>query len=68
MSRNAAATEIQALIEQLDGLALRGERLALASGGLVDPMWFRSVRASMKMAAGDLDQRGLLVSTGEKTP
>lgn len=66
MSRNAAATEIQALIERLHGLAVRGERLAQASGGMVDPMWFRSVQASMNMAAGDLDTKGLLVPSNSE--
>lgn len=61
MSRNAAATEIQAAIEQLHGLAARGERLAMASGGMVDPLWFRAAQSAMVLAAGDLDRNGLLV-------
>lgn len=71
MSRNAAATEIQALMAQLSGMARRGERLAQASGGMVDPMWFRAVQSSMAGAAGDLDSKGLLVPISpepENTP
>lgn len=60
MSRNATVTE---LMQQINGIAKRGERLARASGGLVDPMWFSAVQASMSMAAGDLDAKGLLVPT-----
>ena len=58
MSRNDAATELQSLIEQINGMAVRAERLAKASGGLVDYRWFRGVQASMSMAIGDLDQKG----------
>ncbi len=61
MSRNAAATELQSLIEQINGMAARAERLAIASGGLVDPKWFRGAQISMAMAGGDLESKGLFV-------
>lgn len=61
MSRNAAATELQSLIEQINGMATRAEKLAQASGGMVDPKWFRGVQTCVGMAAGDLEQKGLLL-------
>ena len=67
MSRNAAAAELQTLIEQIDAMALRAERLAIASGTLVDPKWFRGARASISMAAGDLDQKGLWQRAAQTT-
>lgn len=60
MSRNAAAAELQSILESIQGLAIRGERLAEASGGIVDPVWFRGMQTSVTMAAGDLHQKGLL--------
>lgn len=64
MSRNSAARELQDVIEQLARIASRGERLAQCSGGLVDAKWFRSAHAMASMAAGDLDQQGLLMPHG----
>lgn len=61
MSRNAAARELQDVIEQLQSIAVRGERLAQASGGLVSPGYFRAAQTMASMAAGDLDQKGLLM-------
>lgn len=58
-SRNAVAAELQTIIEQIDGMCLRAERLATSSGGMVDPGRFRAGRAAMRLAAGDLDQKGL---------
>lgn len=66
MSRNAAVTELQALITQLRVIAERGERLAAASGGMVNPMYFRAVQGQMALAAGDLDSKGLLVPVAEE--
>lgn len=63
MSRNGAASEIQSVLEQLHTLAARGERLAVASGGLVSPSHFRAMQTMVSGAAGDLDQKGLLQST-----
>lgn len=60
MSRAAAAAELQELIEILQNLSTRGERLAAASD-LVDPKWFRSIQTASVMAAGDLDSKGLLL-------
>ena len=60
MSRKAAAAELQDLIEQMHALCARGARLAEASGGLVNPSYFRGAASAMTMAAGDLDQKGLL--------
>lgn len=61
MSRQAVASELQALIEQMQQMCERGERLASSSGGLVNPTWFRGASSAMVGAAGDLDQKGLLV-------
>lgn len=61
MSRNIAAREMQELIEQVQVLLGRGERLAQASGGMVSPKHFRGARTMMAMAAGDLDEKGLLL-------
>lgn len=61
MSRNAAATELQDLIERLNSLAAQAERLATASGGLVNPSHFRGMQAMATMAMGDLDSKGLAV-------
>lgn len=65
MSRAAVAAELQEVMGQLTGIAKRGERLAESSGGMVDAVWFRSVQASMCMAAGDLDSKGLLLQPVE---
>jgi hypothetical protein len=61
MSRNAVATELTELIEQLQDLSRRAERLASSSGGLVDPGYFRACHTAAVMAAGDLDSKGLLL-------
>jgi hypothetical protein len=62
MSRIAAAGELQAVIEHLQRLTERGERLAESSGGLVDGKWFRGAQAMLMMAAGDLHAKGLVVT------
>lgn len=59
--KNVAAAEMQSLIEQLQGLIARGERLAQSSR-LVDPRWFRGAQTMATMAAGDLDEKGLLTT------
>jgi hypothetical protein len=66
--RQAAGRELQTLIEQINGLTLQAERLAVASGGLVDPKYFRGARAAMQLAAGDLDQKGLLDRKQDAAP
>lgn len=60
MSRNVVAVEIQHLLEQLQQQCQNGERLAAASG-LVDPKRFRAMQVCVMQAAGDLDQKGLLL-------
>lgn len=62
MSRNAAVAELSEVIRQINTLAERGERLALASGGLVSPGRFKTAQGCMTLAAGDLDEKGLLVN------
>jgi hypothetical protein len=59
MSRNAVAAELQRLIEDLQRLCAQAERLA-ASSGMVSPSHFRGAQTMLTMAAGDLDQKGLL--------
>ena len=66
MSRNSAAYELQNLITEIDGRAIRAERLAEASGGLVNALWFRAAQRNMQMAAGDLDSKGLLLPEREE--
>lgn len=60
MSRQAAARELQSLLEQLNRLTVEAENLAKASGDLCDPKYFRGARSMVQMAAGELDQKGLL--------
>jgi hypothetical protein len=67
-SRQAAGRELQSLIEQINGLTQQAERLAVASGGLVDPKYFRGAKSMMQMAAGDLDQKGLLDRKQDTAP
>lgn len=62
MSRAIAAAELQEVIEQLQTVCARGERLAAASGGLVDPKYFRGAASMAVMAMGDLDQKGLYLA------
>lgn len=66
MSRNAAAAELQRLIGELQALCTRAERLADASGGLVDPKYFRAAMLHAVYAAGDLHSKGLLVADAEQ--
>lgn len=65
MSRNAVAAELTELIGQLQGMLQRAERLAQSSGGLVQPKWFAGAIGLMTMAAGDLDEKGLLLRKEE---
>lgn len=58
MSRQAVARELQSLLEQIDRLLIEAENLAKASA-LVNPSYFGGARASIQLAAGDLDQKGL---------
>lgn len=61
MSQRAiVAAELQHLLEQLQLAILNAERLA-ASSGLVNPQHFRAMLASVSLAAGDLDEKGLLL-------
>lgn len=57
--RNVVAAELATLIGELQQQLLRAEALAQSSG-LVRPHWFRGAQTAMAMAAGDLDQKGLL--------
>ncbi len=66
MSRNAAARELENVIRQMQQIAESGERLAMASGGLVDPKHFRAARLAAMYAAGDLDSKGLIEGPTEK--
>lgn len=59
MSRHAVADEFRKILTELQQAAARGEALAM-SGGMVDPKWFRGIKTLVQMAAGDLDQKGLL--------
>lgn len=65
-SRNAAAGELQAIIEQIQALSRRGERLADATGGLCEARHFRSVMVGATLAAGDLHSKGLLLGEVEQ--
>jgi hypothetical protein len=65
MSRAAVAAELQRVIADLQGLCKRGERLAEASGGLVDAKHFRAAMSGAILAAGDLDAKGLLTAPVE---
>lgn len=61
MSQRALiAAEMQHLLEQLQQHIEACERLAKASG-MVDPKHFRAMQTSVMLAAGDLDQKGLLI-------
>lgn len=60
MSRNAVATELSRQMLELQRLLRDAEQLAAASK-LIDPKWFRGAQTSVMMAAGELDQKGLLV-------
>lgn len=57
--RNVVAAEIQSLLEQMQALALNGERLAAASR-MVSAAHFRAMQTAISMVAGELDQKGLL--------
>ena len=59
MSRNACAAEIQSLLEQLQALVDRGDALA-RSTGMVNASLFGAMRTAVTLAAGELDQKGLL--------
>lgn len=59
MSRVRVARELQSLIEQADKLLAEAEGLARSSR-LINPSYFGGARSSMRLAAGDLDQQGLL--------
>lgn len=58
--RAVVAAEIQHLLEQLQLQIDALERIAMSSG-LVNPMHFRAMRTMAAGAAGDLDQKGLLI-------
>ena len=60
MSRAAVARELQRLIEESNRLLIEAEKVANSSGGLINPKYFRGARSMLQMAAGDLDQKGLL--------
>lgn len=61
MSRLVVAAELTEIIAALQGMLERGARLAEASGGMVNPTYFRGAMTAMTMAAGELDQKGLLI-------
>lgn len=69
MSRAAVAREMQTMLEQLNTLNAQAEALANSSG-MVDAKWFRGARTAYSMAAGQLDQQGLLdkPTAAEKAP
>lgn len=58
--RAIVATELQSILEDLQRRIVAAERLAAASGGMVDPRHFRAMLTSVTLAAGNLDQKGLL--------
>lgn len=59
MTKHVIAAELQSILEKLQALAISGERLA-ASSGLVSPSPFRAIQTSITVAAGELDQKGML--------
>jgi len=59
MSRNAVAAELQRILTDLQRLCITGEQLAKSSA-LVDSKWFRGAMSAATMAAGELEQKGLL--------
>lgn len=59
MSRHVVAGEIQQALEQIQKAAQQAEQLARSSS-LVDPKWFRGMQTMVAMAAGELEQKGLL--------
>jgi hypothetical protein len=59
MSRQAVASELQTLLAEIQDRAQRAERVA-ESSGLIDPRHFRAMQTMVSMAAGALDQLGLL--------
>lgn len=61
--RNVCAAEIQELLETMQGLIQHGEALA-RSTGMVNPSLFGAMRSAVTLAAGELDQKGLLVPHG----
>lgn len=68
MSRQRVARELQGLLVQIDRLLIEAENLAKSSG-LVEPSRFGGARAAIQLAAGDLDQKGLLDhSQGQEAP
>jgi len=65
--RNAVAAEMTELILQVNGMLQRAERLA-ESCRLVDPKYFRGAQLMMSLAAGDLHQKGLLLTKPPEEP
>lgn len=59
MSRKALAAELQRILEQIQALAIHGEQLA-GSTALVSASPFRAIQSAVSVAAGELDQKGLL--------
>ena len=67
MSKAIVAAELQGMLEDLQARMLNAERLAKASG-LIDPRHFRSMLTCVSLAAGDLDEKGLLVRKPAEHP
>ena len=67
-TRAAIAEEFSKLLLDLQRLLHRGERLADASGGLVEAKYFRGAKAMMVMAAGDLESKGMLLQPAPEHP
>lgn len=68
MSRNALAAEFVRICREMQRLAAAGEQLAQNSGGMVDPKWFRGAQTMTAMAAGELEQKGLLPADAQQQP
>lgn len=70
-ARLTVAAELTNVIRTLQLMLESGERLAQASGGMVNPVHFRAAQTAMTLAAGDLDSKGLLIKASpaeEKAP
>lgn len=66
--RLTMAAELTEVILSLQGMLQRGANLAESSGGMVSPIHFRGALTAMINAAGELDQKGLLVRPAVEQP
>lgn len=67
MSRHTVADEMRKIIVELQLALDRGEALAKSSG-MVQQKWFAGARSMVTMAAGEMQQKGLLDGPTEKEP